>query len=465
MKPVVLQTPRLWLDSPVMTDAPAVVAHCQDPLFEKVLTLPWPYTPADAEFFLRKFVPNGWATKREYIWAIRTHEGGPLMGIVSYRTGGSDVGFWLGAEHRGQGYMPEALGAVTRWVFGQGVREILWECVAGNTASATTARKSGFRFTGEGPSTLQFRDGSFPPGWHGALHVDDSVPAFADSSAATWPEYTRPAGGEVGGVEDSGVEVGGSKVGGGGGSTSPRVSVVLFDLDDTLFAHRRAVAIGVTAHREALGGRIAAADAVAELARWHALEELHYHRYLSGELDYLGQRRARSRAFVEPFGITLADDRVADAWFDAYLVEYQRAWTLHDDTLDCLTELSELHPAVRLGIITNGDLHFQQSKLDGVGITAWFEHVITSGELGYAKPDPRIFAHACREFGVRAAQALYVGDRLRTDAIGAANAGLTGVWLDRTADATDDENTAAGASGVRVIHSLRELRAIVAPAS
>ena len=82
-------------------------------------------------------------------------------------------------------------------------------------------------------------------------------------------------------------------------------AVVLFDLDDTLFAHSRAVATGVAAYRAAHGGALSAADDAVELARWYALEEHHYHRYLAGEVDYREQRRHRARGFVEPFGLDL----------------------------------------------------------------------------------------------------------------------------------------------------------------
>ncbi|MEO6532383.1 MAG: HAD family hydrolase, partial [Pseudolysinimonas sp.] len=94
------------------------------------------------------------------------------------------------------------------------------------------------------------------------------------------------------------------------------IRVALFDLDDTLFAHREAVARGITLHRAAVGGALAEADDEAESARWHQLEEVHYHRYLAGELDFLGQRRARVRDFVAPYGVVLASDVEAEAWFD-----------------------------------------------------------------------------------------------------------------------------------------------------
>lgn len=236
------------------------------------------------------------------------------------------------------------------------------------------------------------------------------------------------------------------------------IRVALFDLDDTLFAHQHAVATGVAAHRRAHGGALGAADDAGELARWHELEEVHYLRYLDGELGFIEQRRERARAFVAPFGIDLASDAVADEWFGRYLVEYRRAWKLHDDAVPCLDELDAA--GIRIGIITNGDIEFQSAKLDGVGLSARVEHVIASGSLGFTKPDPRIFEHACSVFGVGAHEALYVGDRLRTDAIGAAAAGLLGVWLDRGPSATAEELAEASAFGARVITSLAELPAI-----
>lgn len=241
------------------------------------------------------------------------------------------------------------------------------------------------------------------------------------------------------------------------------IRLALFDLDDTLFAHREAVAAGIALHRASLGGAVAAAPQAEELTRWNALEETEYHRYLSGELDYLGQRRARARGFMAPHTGSpdpLASDEAAEAWFGGYLVHYRASWSLHSDALTCLDALAARD--VRIGVITNGDLDFQTGKIAGSGLTPRVEHLITSGALGIAKPDPRIFAAACARFGVDAGEALYVGDRLHTDAIGAASAGLLGVWLDRHGSATAAHLAEASAAGVPVIRTLDELPALLA---
>jgi putative hydrolase of the HAD superfamily len=234
-------------------------------------------------------------------------------------------------------------------------------------------------------------------------------------------------------------------------------AVVLFDLDDTVFAHRESVEMGIAAHRTAHGAALAAADRGAEFARWNALEERHYHRYLTGELDFLGQRRERAREFVAPYGLTLEDD-AADAWYDAYLVHYRATWTLHDDVITCL---EALRPA-RFGVITNGHLEVQAEKIDATGLRPWIDHIVASGEVGVAKPDAGIFLEACRVFEVAASDAVYIGDRLHTDAIGAARAGLRGVWLDRHGLATPAQVAEADAEGIPLIHSLDALPALLA---
>lgn len=236
------------------------------------------------------------------------------------------------------------------------------------------------------------------------------------------------------------------------------IRAVLFDLDDTLFAHRESVEAGIHAHRALLGGELAAADPVTEFARWNALEEEHYHRYLAGELDFHGQRRARVRGFVAPYGIEL-DDEAAEGWFESYLVHYESAWRLHDDVEPCLAAIAPR----ALGIITNGELPFQTAKLRGTGLDTLIPlaHVVASGEEGVAKPDARIFESAAQRLGVAPSEACYVGDRLHTDAIGAARAGLLGVWIDRPGVATSEQLAEAAREGVPVIRTLAELPSLL----
>ncbi|MDP9026927.1 MAG: GNAT family N-acetyltransferase [Actinomycetota bacterium] len=172
MEPVKLRSSRLVLSTPTLEDVDAIVRYCQDPLFERYLTTPWPYTRDDGVVFVEQFVPDGWAADRDCTWGIRSPDG-RLLGMISWRIRG-DVGFWIGAEHRRRGYTVEALGSVCDWVFAdRGADHIDWETLPGNFASAHVARAAGFRFTGTAPVLVPRRDGSHPDSWHGELRRED----------------------------------------------------------------------------------------------------------------------------------------------------------------------------------------------------------------------------------------------------------------------------------------------------
>jgi RimJ/RimL family protein N-acetyltransferase len=172
VKPVTLVTDRLVLDQPTVADVDITTEYCQDPLFERFMVTPWPYSRADAVGFFVDYVPRAWERNNEYTWALRRDN--EFLGVIGFRPAGNDVGYWIGAPHRGYGYMTEAMGAVLDWLFAQGYDDILWECFAGNAGSASVARKNGFTFTGDSESNLSARDGSHPQALHAVLKAEDS---------------------------------------------------------------------------------------------------------------------------------------------------------------------------------------------------------------------------------------------------------------------------------------------------
>ena len=84
---------------------------------------------------------------------------------------------------------------------------------------------------------------------------------------------------------------------------------------------------------------------------------------------------------------------------------------------------------MRLAVISNSDGRAATALAAG-GLLDQFEFVIDSGEVGVAKPDPRIFRMALDRMGIEPADALYVGDLYEVDVVGARAAGLDVVLLD-----------------------------------
>jgi RimJ/RimL family protein N-acetyltransferase len=197
MRPVELSSPLLRLDQLRDDDIPRVFEYCQDPVMPQYLAaLPWPYGQDDATDFVTGYVPAAWAGDREYTWAVRGSAAPGLLGVISLSVPGAagepradpagragSMGFWLGAPHRGQGLMVEAERLVLDWAFDTGICDAVhWECVTGNLASARAARKAGFRYTGQEPAGVAYRDGTHPLSWKGVLGaLDDRTPR------AGWP--------------------------------------------------------------------------------------------------------------------------------------------------------------------------------------------------------------------------------------------------------------------------------------
>jgi putative hydrolase of the HAD superfamily len=221
------------------------------------------------------------------------------------------------------------------------------------------------------------------------------------------------------------------------------VRAVLFDLDDTLFDHSGSVRI-------ALGHwlpEMPAADLSVLTNVWFNLEHEHYDSWRAGRISFDEQRRRRIRGFWPQVGRRLAPGDDLDALFAQYLRHYENAWHAFDDAQPALSDLRGL--GYLTAVLTNGAAAQQNAKIDRIGLRDQLTVVVTSEELGVAKPDPGSYLGACDHLQVEPHQTLHVGDRYDLDVLGARAAGLQAVHLDRRASEVLDREQ-------RIV-SLREL--------
>jgi putative hydrolase of the HAD superfamily len=99
-----------------------------------------------------------------------------------------------------------------------------------------------------------------------------------------------------------------------------------------------------------------------------------------------------------------------------------------DGALETLTELRTR--GHRLALLTNGCSLFQRRKLTRYTLEPLFELILIEGELGYGKPDPRVFEAALEHFRATPDEAWMIGDNLEADIGGAQALGIAGVWHD-----------------------------------
>jgi putative hydrolase of the HAD superfamily len=81
---------------------------------------------------------------------------------------------------------------------------------------------------------------------------------------------------------------------------------------------------------------------------------------------------------------------------------------------------------LELAVVANFDLTLRD-RLEQLGLAFAFSVVVTPGDAGAAKPDPRIFALALERLGVAPERTLHIGDGA-TDEQGAAAAGINFAW-------------------------------------
>lgn len=110
---------------------------------------------------------------------------------------------------------------------------------------------------------------------------------------------------------------------------------------------------------------------------------------------------------------------------------------------------------IKTAIVTNvaaDRLPFQRNKIDTMGLTALFDVIVLSGEIGVHKPDRRVFDCATRQLGVANEDCVFVGDNPDGDITGAINAGMEAVWI----DVWDDGDRFAGNPKVHRVKSVLE---------
>jgi putative hydrolase of the HAD superfamily len=203
------------------------------------------------------------------------------------------------------------------------------------------------------------------------------------------------------------------------------IKVAVFDIDGTLLDHAGARRAGL----EKLYAALEEAQRVSLdefISIWQREDERYWKQYQAGEITFVQQRLFRVKAVFESLGEYATDER-AMAVFHTYLAVYEASWKLYDDVLPCLDALR----GYRLAVISNGDSGQQRRKLARTGIASRFESVVISGDLGIFKPHPEIFERSLQELGVAAEEAVYVGDDLEADALGAQGVGMRAIWLAR----------------------------------
>jgi HAD superfamily hydrolase (TIGR01549 family) len=176
------------------------------------------------------------------------------------------------------------------------------------------------------------------------------------------------------------------------------------------------------------------------------------------DAEYDACRRAQSGSFRERLARTFLGPDADLAELERYA---ERWWHYSEDDLepDALSALEALDGRYRLGVIANQPSAVRRAMARD-GLDRFFDVWAVSADVGFDKPDPRLFAHAVAEADVGPERAAMVGDRLDYDVRPARQAGMRSIWALR-GEAPDDPTPEQLAECDAAIRGLDELPGVL----
>ena len=202
-------------------------------------------------------------------------------------------------------------------------------------------------------------------------------------------------------------------------SQTNEISVVAIDLDDTLWDNRPALEYAEKQLYEWLevnAPRLTEAFSIADFKahRKKLAEqkpELHH--------DMTLQRHESLALLAKE---KCYDEKVAASAMDAFL-QARNNVTLYSDVVPVLKELSSSYDLIA---VTNGNANIKK-----IGIDRYFKMSVSPADIGTSKPDPMVFEFIMKRMNIMPDMLVHVGDEPATDILGAQNAGIRNIWLNR----------------------------------
>ena len=228
-----------------------------------------------------------------------------------------------------------------------------------------------------------------------------------------------------------------------------RITTVIFDMYETLVEN------GPHLWQETFGQIIKEQELNVEAARL-------WQEWRAGELDFRANRIKPESAFQSYF----------QGWRDCFVRAYEVLglkgdpsaaarksildMSLRDPYPETMEALRQVQQQGTTAILSNADDDYLLPNVELIGLD--FKTVLSSEAARAYKPAPGLFQQMLQRLDVSSGETVYVGDRQFEDVLGASQAGMRSVWINRSGAALDPQLPAPDYQ----ISSLLELPAVLA---
>jgi putative hydrolase of the HAD superfamily len=118
----------------------------------------------------------------------------------------------------------------------------------------------------------------------------------------------------------------------------------------------------------------------------------------------------------------LLRNTIQDFWND----HFPQCFSIDQHTINIVNAIKK---QMKVAIITNGSTQRQKAKIGNTHLNSCFDIIFISEEVGFSKPDKRIFELVLNKLKVQPEDTLFVGDDLEKDIGGCQNANIKGIWF------------------------------------
>jgi putative hydrolase of the HAD superfamily len=120
--------------------------------------------------------------------------------------------------------------------------------------------------------------------------------------------------------------------------------------------------------------------------------------------------------------------------------------------------VGRLHQKYRMAALSDGQSAWAVPELYAVGLLKYFSPVVVSGDVGYRKPDRRIFEGVLSAMGLSASEVLFVGNNMYRDVFGAKQVGVKTVYFRANGL---EERTQGEGGDVRADYDIRDFSQVL----
>ncbi|MFV2060768.1 MAG: HAD family hydrolase [Gammaproteobacteria bacterium] len=202
-----------------------------------------------------------------------------------------------------------------------------------------------------------------------------------------------------------------------------KIKVLTFDLDDTLWECMPVIEKAENKLRKWLNNNYPEITSKYSIADFNEYRNTISKQYSDSSHDFtfIRKKLLYNCAINSGYSQKIATD-VLNLGFELFITERSNV-ELYDDVIPSFKILSN---NFRLGALTNGNVDIAKTSL-----LPYFDFFLNSITAGYPKPDTRFFQHACNLAEVDASEIVHIGDHPVHDIQGAAESGITSIWLNR----------------------------------